>query len=119
MICRPGPNCIELDGEGAGVPMTEIRRASELFVQLFGVEPQLRITGIFGPDALGYVPGADPNMSTWDLRQVFGSGYGPILSVGHEHLRVQAHSGLNNNRSIAVAPDRGAMVKVRLSLPKP
>lgn len=119
MICRPGHNCIELDGEGSGVPMAEIRRASALFVELFGVEPQLRITGVFGSEAIGHVPGADPNMDTWDMRRVFGSGFGPVLSVGSEQLYVQAHAGLNNHRSIAVAPERGTLVRVRLSLPKP
>ena len=115
---RPGPNCIEVDGMGGGVPISEIERSAKLFRELFGVEPAIRVTGRFERGAIGQVPGGDPTATRWDLREVMGSGFATVLSVGAEYLAVQVWTGMNNGRALALAPARGTFVKVRLSLPK-
>ena len=112
-----GNGAIEIDGQGSGVTVAELQRVAALFEQIFGVPPRIRMTGRFGREAIGYVDGADPNVDVWDLRRVSGSGYCPVLAVGSEYIYVQAFSGLNNNRSIALAPERGICVKIRLLLP--
>lgn len=111
-------DAVELSGNGRGVAPSEIRRVASLFQQLFGVEPRIRMTGRFDRSAIGKVPGGDAYVDAWDLRRINGSGYCDVLSVGLEYVHVLVSSGLNNNRAVALAPERGSAVKIRMLLPK-
>jgi hypothetical protein len=108
---------IELSGEGRGVEIKEVQRVRKAFKGLFQVQPRIRVSGKFERGA--FEPGKDGDhyVDQWDLRQVADSGFFDVLSVGGEYLSVKLFTGLNDNRSVRVAPDRGLYVRVRFSLP--
>ena len=113
-----GNLAIELDGEGKGVTIAEIKRITKAFKGLFGVAPRIRISGRFGANAIDQSSPGDQNVDVWDLRSGSGSGYYPVLSVGPRFVSVQPFSGLNNNRSIRLDPSLGTVVRLRFLLPE-
>src|SRR6185437_15660619 len=61
-------NAVELDGEGKGVTVAEIKRIQRSFKVLFGVPPRMRVTGRFGREAQDPNSPRDDFADVWDLR---------------------------------------------------
>lgn len=106
---------VEIDGEGGGVPMAEIRRVAALFEAMFHVAPIVRVLGRFERNAFEPVPG-DPNVEVWDLREISGRQFCRVISTTQRYLYVQVPRGLNNGRALALDPGRGTYVRVRFVL---
>lgn len=107
---------IDLDGEGGGVPMAEVRRVATLFEAMFSVAPIVRVLGRFERGAFDMASGGDLNVEVWDLRQIVGRQFCPVIMTTTRHLHVQLPRGLNNGRALALDPGRGVHVRVRFVL---
>lgn len=108
-------SAVEIDGEGGGVTVAEIERVREAVRGLLGVEPELKMTGLFRGAAVG--PGSEQR-DTWDLSSGTSAGYVPVINVGTRWLWVLYPTGVNKGHSVAVDPAMGQRVRVRMTLPK-
>jgi len=107
---------VEIDGEGGGVPMAEIRRVAALFEAMFRVAPIVRVLGRFEQGSFELAPDGDPNVEVWDLREISGRQFCRVISTTQRYLYVQVPRGINNGRALALDPGRGTYVRVRFVL---
>lgn len=90
-----------------------VRLAVDGFHVLFGAHPVVRITGIFGREAMRDPDGAPHE---WDILN--GGNPRPVVSIGERYLAVALGDiGPLDRRAVYLDPRMGRRVTVRLTLP--
>lgn len=117
-ITISGGNII-ISGGGGGIPATEIKRASLAFRRLFGVAPDVAITGVWDRMGQRTLPGAKTDERPDRLDLTATGQFYKILHIANTQMGtfvdVLMERGLE---PASVNPEAGRQVRVRLRLPE-